>query len=121
MNCPLCQQELLEIGEGLANGPPDYICRERIKFDGKASLSHYEQRDGGSIYWYIPPYQIVTRDKQTVVNKVKIVPIDRSANRGKCHRFAKPEFEHVFTMDEVFQPGEPDKILKRIKILTVFS
>jgi len=35
--------------------------------------------------------------------------------------YSKPAFKKVFTMNEHFAPTEPDKLLKRIKLLTIFS
>lgn len=114
MKCPLCQKHLLDIS--VINGPPEYICQTRIKFEGKASLPHYEQREGGNIYWYIPPYQIISKEKETIVNIVD------EGNPGFTHaRFVKPDFKHVFTIQEKIHPDEPDKLMKRIKLLTLFS
>ena len=119
MKCPLCQQELLPLG--LAVNTPtnpdmaqDYMCRTRIKFEGKASLAHYEQRDG-NIYWYLPPYQVISFKDKTIVNK-----LDES-NVGLSNRFTKPDFTHVFTVEEVIKPDNPEKLIKRINLLTLFS
>lgn len=112
MKCPLCQQELLEIEFGRE---VDYICRVRIKFEGEGltlSASHYEQRFNSDICWYVPPYRIISRPGQTIVSKK--IEYYRDA-------IVRPEFEHVFTVDEVIKPDEPEKLLKRIKLLTILS
>ncbi len=113
MNCPLCNKYLLEVGFG------DVICQTRIKFEGKATLPHYEQREG-KVYWYLPPdYQIVNTENETTVMKVD----DEDSTLTYVARgfYSKPAFKKVFTMNEHFAPTEPDKLLKRIKLLTIFS
>lgn len=108
MNCPLCNKHLLEVGFG------DVICQTRIKFEGKATLPHYEQRED-KVYWYLPPYQIINEKDKTLVMKMdeEVIP-----SRGF---YGKPDFKMVFTMDEHFPPTAADKLLKRIKLLTIFS
>ena len=113
MNYPLCNKYLLEVGFG------DVICQTRIKFDGKATLSHYEKREG-KVYWYLPPYQIINNDNETIVMKGN--DEDTTANSYVANGFySKPNFKEVFRMDEHFPPTEPEKPLKRIKLLTIFS
>lgn len=111
MKCPLCKQDMLTAGSGEYM---DYFCRVRIKFEGKTSLPHCEKRDNKDLVWYLPPYQIVTKEKQTIVNVVD------EANSG-AGRFTKPDFKHVFTVDEIIHPDNPEKLVKRIKLLTLFS
>lgn len=112
MKCPLCQKMLLEIG----STNPDYICQTRIKFEGKSSLAHYEQREGEGIHWYLPPYQIISKENETIVNMVN------EDNKGLSASFyGKPNFKHIFTIQEKIHPDEPEKIMKRIKLLTLFS
>jgi alpha-L-fucosidase len=116
MKCPLCQQELIQIGE---SDWKEYFCRTRIKFEGKTSLPHYELREdsNGLACWYIPPYRIQSNGKKTIVGK-----LDESAEAGYGrNRFTKPEFKQVFEMDEVIHPDKPEKLLARIKLLTLFS
>jgi hypothetical protein len=112
MNCPLCNKHLLEIT--IQGSPNEYICQVRIKFDGKATLPHYEEREG-KIYWYLPPYQIINTQEQTIVMKM-----DEEASPTTGF-YSKPIFKLVFTMNEHFPPTESEKLLKRIKLLTLFS
>lgn len=121
MKCPLCQQELMSTGLSVNTiGPTnserveEFMCRTRIKFDGKASLPHYEDREG-KVYWYIPPYQIISSKDKTIVNK-----LDES-NVGFSSRFTQPDFKHVFTVEEAIKPDNPEKLIKRINLLTLFS
>jgi hypothetical protein len=113
MNCPLCNKYLLEVGFG------DVICQTRIKFDGKATLSHYEKRDG-KVYWYMPPYQIINHENETTVMKVDEENTRPSSNVAGGF-YSQPNFKKVFVMEGHFPPTEPEKLLKRIKLLTIFS
>lgn len=119
MNCPLCNKYLLEIENADVSGASDasdYICQTRIKFDGITTLPHYECRVSNAkteVCWYIPPYQIIAGENETVVN------IADKAFSGKF--YSKPTFKHVFTIPEKIHPDEPEKLLKRIKLLTLFS
>lgn len=115
MKCPLCQQELLEIGESEWK---EYICRTRVKFEGKISLPHYELREdsNGLACWYMPPFRVQCDGKKTVVGK-----LDEDNTLGYAPRFVKPTFTHVFTVEEPIHPDKPEKLLARIKLLTLFS
>lgn len=93
----------------------DYICRVRIKFEGKASLPHYEHRHNQDILWYIPPFQVISRTNQTIVNT------ETRDNEYNNTRFSKPSFKHFYTVDETIQPTEPEKLAKRLKMLGIFS
>jgi hypothetical protein len=113
VKCPLCQEELLEIG---SSDWKEYFCRVRIKFEGKASLPHYEHRENESAIWYLPPYKITVKDGKTTVST-----LEENTSASRAGRFTKPSFKTVFIMDEVFQPTDAEKLTKRIKLLTIFS
>jgi hypothetical protein len=114
MQCPLCKQELLEIHEG-PGAEKDYICRVRVIFKGYNSLPHYELREGYCPIWYIPPYKIVYyHDQARQETKVYKAVV-------RTHRFERPTFEHIFTVEQVIHPDTPEKLLARIKLLTIMS
>ena len=112
MQCPLCKQELLEIYEG-PGAEKDYICRVRVTFEGSSSISHYELREGDLIRWFVPPYQICFNYGKTIVSKIH--HYEYSTN------FIRPQFKHVFTVDGIIHPDTPEKLLARIKLLTIMS
>ena len=108
MICPLCSKVLLEVGS------IEYFCQTRIKFEGKASLPHYENREEG-IVWYAPPYKITFKEGTSLIYTLD------TGNSYAAHRFAKPNFKHVFTVSSELHPDDPEKVASRIKTLILFS
>lgn len=77
-------------------------------------MSHYELREGYCSIWYIPPYEIICEGKFTTVRKVIV----------KTHNFSryeKPRFQYIFKVDEIIHPDTPEKLLARIKLLSLLS
>lgn len=112
MICPLCNKFLLDVG---IPEEKSYICATRIKFEGKASLSHYENRHGEGIVWYAAPYQIKFKDGKSIIS---VLDTDKSMVGS---RFMRPVFKHIFTAATELHPDDPEKIAKRIKNLIMFS
>lgn len=104
MKCPLCQEEIIEV-------MGDYFCRNRVKFPVGRSLPHYEIREDGKSKWFIPPYYVINYN-----GKSNIHEFDNNTNDSLKY----PSFKFITQCNEL-PPDEPNKIIKRIKRLIIFS
>ena len=111
MKCPLCNKKLLKI-DMLA----DYICPTRVAFSNNHETTHYELRDyglsGAISIWYLPPYHIINiGDRSTIYlyntddnQVISMVPFVR----------------RVLDVPAI-PPDSPEKLIKRIRNLIIFS
>lgn len=109
MKCPLC-------GKTLKGYDDYYWCPKYIKFQGGKRKFHFSIIEE-HLEMIVPPYRIRTNRKETQV-AIHIPPDHPGANNA--YKSGRWLFKTIFTCPPI-QPMEEEHLLKKIKLLVIFS
>lgn len=120
MNCPLCREKLYAIGEQAFDKPVGYECPTKITMatirDSEkgilysTDISHYEIRGARTIINLPEDYRIITWSD----------PMESYGHSTILHYMSNGGYQSIFSCRELPIDSE-DQLLKRIKLLAIFS